>query len=141
MRFVAFFALVCLHAQTLTSIALSGHVTSAEEGQMEGVLVSAKKAGSTMTITVVSDERGQYRFPASKLPAGQYALRIRAAGYDLEGSGPVEVSSGKASTADLKLRKAADFNQARNCALARKCGRSSWTSRNVRRDSKHTNFH
>ena len=41
---------------------------------MEGVLVSAKKAGSTMTVTVVSDEHGQYRFPSSKLPPGQYAL-------------------------------------------------------------------
>ena len=29
--------------------ALSGQVSSAEEGPMEGVLVSAKKAGSTIT--------------------------------------------------------------------------------------------
>ena len=42
------------------SIALSGRVSSAEEGPMEGVLVSAKKTGSTITITVVSDEQGRY---------------------------------------------------------------------------------
>ena len=47
--------------------ALTGSVTSAEEGAMEGVLVSAKKNGSNMTITVVSDAKGNYRFPASKL--------------------------------------------------------------------------
>ena len=45
--------------------ALTGRVTSVEEGPMEGVLVSAKKTGSTITITVVSDSQGQYRFPAS----------------------------------------------------------------------------
>ena len=64
--------------------ALTGHVTSAEEGAMEGVLVSAKKAGSTITITVVSDAQGRYSFPAGKLEPGQYALSIRAVGYDLD---------------------------------------------------------
>ena len=53
---------------------------------MEGVLVSAKKAGSTITITVVSDAQGRYSFPAGKLEPGQYALRIRAVGYDLDNS-------------------------------------------------------
>src|SRR5216683_3218761 len=79
-------------AEAETSVALTGQVTSAEEGPMEGVLVSAKKAGSTITITVVSDERGRYRFPRAKLEPGQYALRIRAVGYDLEGPGVVDVT-------------------------------------------------
>ena len=35
--------------------ALTGQVTSAKEGAMEGVLVTAKKQGSTMSTTVVSD--------------------------------------------------------------------------------------
>ena len=38
--------------------ALNGIVTSADEGPMEGVLVSAKGAGSSVTITVVSDAQG-----------------------------------------------------------------------------------
>lgn len=76
---------------------------------MEGVLVSVKKAGSTMTITVVSDEQGRYRFPASKLAPGQYALSVRAAGYDLAGPNTVEVAAGKSAIADLRLRPAADL--------------------------------
>jgi streptogramin lyase len=75
---------------------------------MEGVLVSAKKAGSTITVTVVSDEQGRYQFPSSKLIPGQYALHIRAVGYDLESPNTIEIGSGNAATADLKLRKAAD---------------------------------
>ncbi|HEX9465117.1 MAG TPA: carboxypeptidase-like regulatory domain-containing protein, partial [Alphaproteobacteria bacterium] len=65
--------------------ALTGQVTSAEEGPMEGVVVSAKKAGSTIMVSVVSDQAGRYSFPAARLDAGQYALSIRAVGYDLDG--------------------------------------------------------
>ena len=50
---------------------------------MEGVVVSAKKG--IVTVSVVSDDKGEFSFPASKLDAGDYALTIRAAGYDLEG--------------------------------------------------------
>ena len=65
---------------------------------MEGVLVSAKKAGSTVTITVVSDKDGRYSFPASKLEPGQYALRIRAIGYDLDNRQGIEVAAQKTTT-------------------------------------------
>jgi streptogramin lyase len=89
--------------------ALTGQVTSAEEGPMEGVLVSAKKAGSTQTLTVVTDQQGRYRFPQDRLEPGQYALRIRAIGYDLESAAAVSVVPQKTAAADLKLRKAGDL--------------------------------
>ena len=89
--------------------ALTGTVSSAEEGAMEGVLVSAKKAGSNITITVVSDAQGRYRFPSSKLEPGQYAVRIRAIGYDLDGRVNADVAAQKTATADLKLRKTQDL--------------------------------
>jgi virginiamycin B lyase len=109
-----FFVALCFHAlpgsaQTSHSLALSGRVTSAEEGPMEGVLVSARNIASTITITVVSDDQGRYRFPASKLLPGEYNLRIRAVGYDLEGPAKIEISAAGNKTADLKLHKAADL--------------------------------
>src|SRR5262245_10705119 len=73
-----------VHGQPESPVALSGQVTSVAEGPMEGVLVSAKKLNSTITVTVVSDAQGQYRFPAAKLSPGQYALRVRAVGYDVD---------------------------------------------------------
>jgi len=76
---------------------------------MEGVLVSAKKSGSTMTITVVSDEKGRYSFPAKKLAPGQYALSIRAVGYELVGSSVADIQPDKTTKADLKLRKTQDL--------------------------------
>ena len=88
--------------------ALTGKVT-AEQGALEGVLVSAKKSGSTITITVVSDKDGRYAFPAARLEPGQYSLRIRAVGYDLDHSSPVAVAADKTATADLTLRKTEDL--------------------------------
>src|SRR3954447_13922917 len=105
---LAFAALPMATAPAQT-VALSGQITSAEEGAMEGVLVSAKKAGSTITITVVSDRDGRFSFPASKIEPGQYALRIRAIGYDLDNHKSIDVAPQKTTTLDLKLRKTEDI--------------------------------
>src|SRR5258708_17617744 len=102
-------ALAAYSAGAAAQAALAGKVSSAEEGAMEGVLVSAKKAGSTLTITVVSDKEGRYGFPAAKLDPGRYAIRIRAVGYDLEGPGAADVAAGKTATLDLKLKKTSDL--------------------------------
>src|SRR4029077_19017734 len=59
--------------------ALTGKVTSAEEGAMEGVVVSARKAGSTIRISVITGAQGQFSFPATKLDPGSYTISIRAA--------------------------------------------------------------
>src|ERR1700682_3949276 len=78
-------------AEPTSPPALIGKVSSAEEGAMEGVVVSAKKG--IVTVSVVSDDKGQFSFPATKLDAGDYALSIRAAGYDLQGPQSVTVAS------------------------------------------------
>jgi virginiamycin B lyase len=85
--------------------ALTGVVTSSEEGPMEGVLVTAKKAGSTIATTVVTGKDGRYSFPAARLEPGDYTIKIRAAGYDLDGNGAASIAADKPATADLKLKK------------------------------------
>jgi hypothetical protein len=82
---------------------LRGVVTSQEEGRMEGVLVSAQQQGSTITVTVVSNNQGRYEFPAGRLTPGDYAIRTRATGYDLVNPGAVKVEAGKTTEVDLKL--------------------------------------
>jgi len=89
--------------------ALTGRVSSVEEGAMEGVLVSAQTAGSPITITVVSDKDGRFTFPVAKLPQGNYALHIRAAGYELDGPQAVAAPANNPATVDLKLRKTKDL--------------------------------
>ena len=51
--------------------ALSGQISSEKEGAMEGVVVGAKKDGSSITIDIVSDGSGRCAFPSSKLEPGQ----------------------------------------------------------------------
>jgi virginiamycin B lyase len=93
------------HAQT----ALSGKVSSAREGAMEGVVVSAKKDGSTITISVVTDAQGRYQFPAERLQAGHYTLAARASGYDVDGHPSADVGGGKDAVADLSLKTTSDL--------------------------------
>ena len=88
--------------------ALAGDVSSTEEGKMEGVLVSAQRAGSPITLSVVSDAHGRYQFPRRKLGAGDYAIRIRAIGYEPEKPLTVEVRDSDPARLDIKLRKTGD---------------------------------
>jgi virginiamycin B lyase len=96
------------HAQA--PAALSGQVSSAAEGAMEGVVVSAKREGASVTISVVSDKAGKFSFPGGKLEPGRYTLAIRAVGYDLDGPKDgklnAEVAAGNTATADIKLKPA-----------------------------------
>jgi virginiamycin B lyase len=92
-------------AQAQNTAALTGQVSSADESAMEGVVVSAKKDGSNITISVVTDDKGKYSFPADRLTPGQYKMSVRAVGYVLDGAKPVDVAAGAPATADLKLAK------------------------------------
>jgi virginiamycin B lyase len=93
-------------ADPLGPAALAGQVMSQEEGPMEGVVVSAKKDGSTITVSVLTDDKGHYSFPASRLEPGHYTLKIRAVGYNLEAPAAADLAASKPTMADLKLVKA-----------------------------------
>ena len=89
--------------------ALTGIVSSEAEGPMEGVLVSAKPAGGSISITVVSDARGLYSFSADRLMPGRYRLAIRAIEYDAADP-DIQVTVGKGkSEADIKLNRTRDL--------------------------------
>ena len=92
-------------AQTPSPSALTGKVTSQAEGAMEGVIVGAKKVGSTIATWVVSDAQGQYSFPPGRLEPGKYTVSIRAVGYELPGTS-VDVTAQPARL-DLQLNKVA----------------------------------
>ena len=88
--------------------ALAGTVRSTQEGPMEGVLVSAKRNGSTITTTVVTNAQGVYSFPSGRLQPGQYNVSIRAVGYVLDApasKASVNVTAGAAAQLNLNLRQ------------------------------------
>jgi streptogramin lyase len=75
---------------------------------MEGVLVSAKRAPGTVTITVVSDAEGRYSFPAGKLDPGQYRLGIRAIGFEAADPNLTVTVGAVGTDSNIKLNKTAN---------------------------------
>jgi virginiamycin B lyase len=85
--------------------ALTGTVSSDAEGKMEGVVVTAKKPGSIVQVSVTTDAQGHYAFPENRLEPGDYTISIRAAGYDIDAPTKAAVESEKTTTTDIKLKK------------------------------------
>src|SRR2546423_5527753 len=72
---------------------------------MEGVVISARKDGSTISISVVTGAQGRFSFPAARLEPGHYTLKARAAGYEIDEPRAADVAAGSLASADIKLRK------------------------------------
>jgi streptogramin lyase len=89
--------------------ALSGTVMSNAEGAMEGVVVTAHKDGSIVSTSVITDDKGHYAFPESRLEPGHYTIAIRAVGYDLASPAATDVVGEKTASVDLKLDKTKDL--------------------------------
>ena len=94
-----------LRAQSTSAGAVSGTVTSQDEGTMEGVVVSARRQGANFTVSVVSDARGRYSFPRTHLEPGSYDVTIRAVGYNLSAPARVTVGSDEPAMLELLLEK------------------------------------
>jgi virginiamycin B lyase len=81
---------------------------------MEGVVVSAKKDGSTISVSVVTNAAGRFAFPAARLEPGHYALKARAAGYELDGTpsskAAADVAPGQEAKAEIKLKRAKNLS-------------------------------
>jgi streptogramin lyase len=60
---------------------LMGSVKSSDGKTLEGVCVSAKAQGSTMTTSVYTNRSGEYYFPV--LPDGDYRIWAQAVGFEL----------------------------------------------------------
>jgi virginiamycin B lyase len=104
-------AVVLVHANSAqaangqTPAALAGQVTSEAEGAMEGVVVTAHKDGSIVSVSVTSDAQGHYSFPENRLEPGHYTLAIRAVGYDLSAPATGDIAAEQTTNVDLKLNK------------------------------------
>src|SRR6266704_2480553 len=77
---------------SLPSTGLMGTVKATDGKPLEGVPVSAKAQGSTMTTSVWTNQNGEYYFPP--LLDGQYRIWAQAVGFELARSEQM-VSSGK----------------------------------------------
>jgi hypothetical protein len=89
--------------------ALTGQITSDAEGAMEGVVVTARKDGSIVSMSVTTDSKGRYALPENRLEPGHYNIAVRAVGYDLSAPASANVIAERTSNLDLKLDKTHDL--------------------------------
>jgi hypothetical protein len=82
---------------------LSGRIASRSGQKLDGVTVSAKREGSTITTSVYTDAAGDYFFPP--LPEGRYRVWAQALGFE-RASGSVELSAARRQ--DFTLAEIAD---------------------------------
>src|SRR3954463_9868122 len=93
------------HPAIAAPAALSGTVSSSQEGKMEGVVVSAKRPGSTIMVSVSTNAKGEFSFPKDRLAPGDYDITMRAIGYTLPVT-KATIREDGAAQLDLKLGKA-----------------------------------
>jgi virginiamycin B lyase len=94
-------------AAALPSIGLQGKVKSADGKPLEGVTVSARAEGKTMTTSVYTNTDGEYYFPA--LDDGPYHIWAQAVGFQ-KAVADQTISSGKKIQQDLTMRPISDFH-------------------------------
>ncbi len=96
------------HATRLEKTLLTGVVTSDAGEKLEGVAVSAQAEGQTITISVFTDERGNYYLPPT-LTNGKYRVWAQAEGYET-GRGEIYLD-GSVVHQDFVLKSMKDFVQ------------------------------
>ena len=82
---------------------LSGRIAARSGQKLDGVTVSAKREGSTITTSVYTDAAGEYFFPP--LPDGRYRVWAQALGFE-RASSSVELSAARRQ--DFSLAEIAD---------------------------------
>ena len=89
---------------------LQGTVTAVTGEPMEGVPVSARAAGKTITTSVFTDTQGQYFFPplAPPFEAGTYQVWVQAVGYERV-LAEVTLASAQPAAQDFTLTTIDDF--------------------------------
>jgi len=95
-------------AATLPSNGLMGTVKSQNGKALEGVAVSARATGKTITASVFTNRDGEYYFPT--LADGQYRVWAQAVGFDTGRAEP-RIVSGKKIQQDFTLKPLQDFSK------------------------------
>src|SRR6202790_3520537 len=85
---------------------LTGSITSASGQKLEGVQISAKKEGSTITTSVYTDQNGDYFFPA--MADGKYRVWAQTLGFETS-KGEVDLTATKHQ--DFRLAAITDPEQ------------------------------
>ena len=93
-------SLLCCAAEAAT---VSGTVKGPDGAPFRGAFVRAENKKANLTVSVLSDKTGRYTVP--NLPAGEYTVQIRAAGFRAEPQSGLTLTSNQGRTLDFSLAK------------------------------------
>jgi virginiamycin B lyase len=82
---------------------ITGTVKGTEGAPFQGAFVEAQNMKSRITVMVLSDSHGRYRF--EKLPPGEYRLQIRAIGFRAEPQTEISLIADANASYDFSLQK------------------------------------
>ena len=102
-RFVLLVSCLILWASVCRGAAITGTVKSAEGAPFQGAFVEAQNTTTRVTVIVLSGSRGQYQI--EDLPAGEYRLQIRAAGFRADSRAGVHLAADQQASYDFALQQ------------------------------------
>src|SRR5579863_10414432 len=116
-RILVFCAVIALMGVTLAQGAatpesvMRGRVTSSDGKPLEGVPVSARAEGQTVTTAVYTDRDGRYFFPPLAPPQqdGAYKVWSQAVGFEISRA-ETKLTAGKTVELNLVLKPLKDFS-------------------------------
>jgi virginiamycin B lyase len=104
-KILALSSLIVFLGSVCYGATISGTVNGADGAPFQGAFVESQNAKSKITVIVLSDAQGHYRIP--DLPAGDYRVQIRAAGYRAAARNSVTLAQDENASLDFSLQKSA----------------------------------
>jgi virginiamycin B lyase len=104
-KILAFFSVTILFTSSSYAATVTGTVKGPDGTPFKGAFVQARNAQTHITVSVLSDKRGQYR--VENLPGGEYQLQVRALGFKVEAHNGVRLSADQNLSLEFTLEKGA----------------------------------
>src|SRR2546423_14006659 len=96
-------SLLALAVSTADAATITGTVKGPDGQAFRGAFVQARNAKTKITVSVLSDNQGNYRVP--DLGPGDYRVSIRAPGFSAAPRSDVKLSAEQSATYDFGLAK------------------------------------
>src|ERR1700686_3301526 len=82
---------------------ITGTVKGPDGAPFQGAFVQAQNTKTKITVSVLSNKLGAYQIP--NLPAGEYQLQVRSAGYRTDPKNSVNLTADQNTSVDWALQK------------------------------------
>src|ERR1700693_2017046 len=101
-KILAFMSAIIFLAAFVHGATITGTVKGPDGAPFKGAFVEAQNTKTKITVNVLSHKDGGYR--VEDLPAGEYVMRIRAVGYQVDPRTAVTLTASQSASMDWALK-------------------------------------